>query len=131
MVRRREIAEALSTVLLILLALACVATSLAPHFGWSVDAVFSGSMEPALKVGGVVVPVEAEDIKVRGIITFYSPLNEQLTSHRVIAVEEVIIWLPNQGGMPTRMPTLLSSRLRIWWERFTFTFLTSAMLLNL
>jgi signal peptidase len=74
---------------IILLMTAAVFTFLAPHFGWRVDTVFSGSMEPELKVGGVVVtrPVAAEDIKVGDIITFHSPLNEELISHRVIAVE--------------------------------------------
>lgn len=74
----------------ILLMTAAVLTFLAPHFGWRVDTVFSGSMEPQLKVGGVVVtrPVGAEDIKVGDIITFHSPLNEELISHRVIAVED-------------------------------------------
>jgi signal peptidase len=75
---------------IILLMTAAVFTFLAPHFGWRVDTVFSGSMEPELKVGGVVVtrPVAAEDIKVGDIITFHSPLNEELISHRVIAVED-------------------------------------------
>jgi signal peptidase len=75
------------TVMILLMAAAAF-TFLAPHFGWSVDTVFSGSMEPQLKVGGVVVtrPVEAGDITVGDIITFYSPLNDKLTSHRVIAV---------------------------------------------
>ena len=75
---------------IILLMTVAVFTFMAPHFGWRVDVVFSGSMEPELKVGGVVItrPVETEDIKVGDIITFYSPLSEKLTSHRVIAVEE-------------------------------------------
>lgn len=75
---------------IILLMTAGVLTFLAPRFGWGVDAVFSGSMEPQLKVGAVVItrPVEAEDIKVGDTITFYSPLSETLTSHRVIAVED-------------------------------------------
>ena len=75
--------------MIILLMMAAVLTFLAPHFGWRVDVVFSGSMEPELKVGGVVVtrPVEAEDIKIGDTITFYSPLSEKPTSHRVIAVE--------------------------------------------
>jgi signal peptidase len=74
----------------ILLMIAAVLTFLAPRFGWRVDAVFSGSMEPELSIGSVVVtrPVEVEEIKVGDIITFYSPLDERLTSHRVIAVEE-------------------------------------------
>jgi len=82
--------ESFSLAVIILLMAAAVFTFLAPHFGWRVDAVFSGSMEPQLKLGGVVVtrPVEAGDIKVGDIITFHSPLNERLTSHRVIAVED-------------------------------------------
>jgi signal peptidase len=75
---------------IILLMAAAVFTFLAPRFGWRVDAVYSGSMEPQLKVGGVVVtrPVAAEDVKAGDTITFYSPLNEQLTSHRVTAIKD-------------------------------------------
>ena len=72
-----------------LLMTVAVLTFLAPRFGWSVDTVFSGSMEPRLKVGGMAIthPVEAEDIKVGDIITFYPPQSEKLTSHRIISVE--------------------------------------------
>jgi len=75
---------------IMLLVAAAVLTVLAPRFGWRVDAVFSGSMEPHLKVGGVVItrPVAAEDIKVGDTITFYSPQSEKPTTHRVIAIEE-------------------------------------------
>jgi signal peptidase len=84
----KKVAQSFSLAVIILLMTTAVLTFLAPRFGWSVDTVFSGSMEPQLKVGGVVVtrPVEAGDIMVGDIITFYSPLNEKLTSHRVIAV---------------------------------------------
>jgi signal peptidase I, archaeal type len=70
--------------------LAAVFTFLAPRFSWRVDAVFSGSMEPELKVGGVVItrPVDTEELKVEDIIAFYSPVNEQLTSHRVIEIKQ-------------------------------------------
>jgi len=86
----KKAAENFGFAVIILLMMAAVLTFLAPHFGWSVDAVFSGSMEPELKVGGVVItrPAEAEDIKVGDTITFYSPLSEKLTSHRVIAAED-------------------------------------------
>jgi len=87
---------------IILLMAAAVLTFLAPHFGWRVDTVFSGSMEPELKVGGVVVtrPVEAEDIKVGDIITFHSPLNEELISHRVIAVgDEASLHFQTKGDV--------------------------------
>ena len=87
---------------IILFMAAAVFTFLAPHFGWRVDTVFSGSMEPELKVGGVVVtrPVEAEDIKVGDIITFHSPLNEELISHRVIAVgDEASLHFQTKGDV--------------------------------
>jgi signal peptidase len=86
----KKAAENFGFAVIILLMTAAALTFLAPRFGWSVDAVFSGSMEPELKVGAVVItrPVDAEEIKTGDIITFYSPLSEQLTSHRVIAVEQ-------------------------------------------
>lgn len=86
----KKAAQNFGLALIILLMAAAALTFLAPRFGWRVDTVYSSSMEPQLTVGGVVVtrPVEAEDIKVGDTITFYSPVSEQLTSHRVIAVEE-------------------------------------------
>ena len=86
----KKVAQKFGSTVAILLMTMAVLTFLAPRFGWRVDTVFSSSMEPKLKVGSVVVtrPVKAEDIKVGDIITFYSPLKERLTSHRVIAVEQ-------------------------------------------
>ena len=85
----KKAAENFCFVVMILLMTAASLTFLAPRFGWSVDAILSGSMEPELKVGAVVItrPVDEEEIKTGDIITFYSPLSEQLTSHRVIAAE--------------------------------------------
>jgi len=75
---------------IILLMTAAVLTFLAPRFGWRVDAIFSGSMEPEIKVGSVVVtrPVEPETVRLGDIITFNSPLSETPTTHRVVSVEE-------------------------------------------
>lgn len=86
----KKAVENLGFAIIILLMAAAVFTFLAPHFGWRVDTVYSGSMEPELKPGGVVItrPVEASGIKAGDIITFYCPLSQQMTSHRVIAVEE-------------------------------------------
>jgi signal peptidase len=66
--------------------LAAVMTYLAPHFGWHVDAVLSGSMEPELRTGALVVsrPVDADSIQVGDIITFRQD-GRQIT-HRVIGV---------------------------------------------
>jgi signal peptidase I len=62
----------------------------APYSGWRVDTVRSGSMEPGLKVGSVVLtqPVEAKEINVGDVITFRSPTSGEITSRRVSAIEE-------------------------------------------
>jgi len=86
----KKAAENFCAALLVVLMLAVVLTFLAPRFGWRMDALFSGSMEPQLKVGGVVItrPVEAEEIKARDIITFHSSRRDVPTSHRVVAIEQ-------------------------------------------
>jgi len=85
----RKAAKRSGFALIILLIAVAAFTFLAPHFGWRVDAVFTGSMEPALKVGGVVItcPAEADEIMAGDIITFYSPQTKKLTSHRVTAIQ--------------------------------------------
>jgi len=58
-----------------------------PHFwGWRFDAVLSGSMEPTLHVGGVILikPVEPTDINAGDIIAFRD--GEITITHRVIEV---------------------------------------------
>jgi len=52
--------------------------------------VYSGSMEPTIPVGSVVIltPVQATDVKVNDVITFQRPDNKaELVTHRVIAIE--------------------------------------------
>jgi signal peptidase len=52
--------------------------------------VYSGSMEPTIPVGSVVIltPVQAGDVKVNDVITFQRPDNRaELVTHRVIAIE--------------------------------------------
>jgi signal peptidase len=85
----RKAAKSFSFALIILLIAFAAFTFLAPRFGWRVDAVFTGSMEPALKVGGVVItcPAEADEISAGDIITYYSPQTENLTCHRVMAIQ--------------------------------------------
>lgn len=86
-------AEYISLTLAIAVIMTAILTYLAPHFGWRVDLVCSGSMDPELKVGTLLVtrPVEPEEILVGDIITF-SPkgitLGENMVSHRVIGIEE-------------------------------------------
>ena len=89
-VRTAKVAEYAGIALVFVLMTMVVLALLAPHFGWRADTVLSGSMEPALPVGCVQVtrPVQPEDIQAGDIITFRSPTNGKLMSHRVVAVEE-------------------------------------------
>lgn len=85
--------EYISLTIAIIIMIAATLTYLAPHFGWRVDAVCSGSMEPAMKVGTLAVtrPIDPHDIEVGDIITFDPKgvtLSEFLVSHRVIEVRE-------------------------------------------
>ncbi|MFC2041504.1 signal peptidase I [Chloroflexota bacterium] len=75
--------------IVVLFMTAAVFIYLAPHLGWRVDAVLTGSMEPELKVGSLVVtrPVEPETIVVGDIITFRPvSVGENLITHRVISI---------------------------------------------
>jgi len=62
----------------------------AAQFGWEFDAVLSGSMEPELGVGGLVVlrPVEAQDVVVGDVISFKLPGIDTPICHRVIDRQE-------------------------------------------
>jgi signal peptidase I len=85
-----RVAEYVGIALVIVLMGAVVLALLAPRYGWRADTVLSGSMEPALPVGCVEVtrPVRLDTIEAGDIITFRSPTNGKLMSHRVVAVEE-------------------------------------------
>ena len=82
-----KILSYLGLCLMALLLSAALFTLVAPHFGWRVDTVLSGSMEPKLGTGSLAVtqPVTAQQIQVGDIITFHSPLNGELITHRVVA----------------------------------------------
>jgi signal peptidase len=89
-VKMTKVAEYVGIALVIVLMTAVVLALLAPRYGWRADTVLSGSMEPALPVGCVEVtrPVRLDTIEAGDIITFRSPTNGKLMSHRVVAVEE-------------------------------------------
>lgn len=61
---------------------------LAPRYGINMHPVLSGSMEPALKVGGVVVTrlVSVDEVR-RGDVISYK-IDEQRITHRVIEVNK-------------------------------------------
>ncbi len=86
----KKTGEYLGYTVAVLLMAAAVFTYLAPHFGWRVDAVLSGSMEPQLKVGSLVVvrPVGPETIVVGDIITFHlAGVDETVVTHRVNSIQ--------------------------------------------
>jgi signal peptidase len=70
--------------------------ALAPFAGWHFDAVLSGSMEPTVPTGGMVIlgPVSAGDIQVGDIIAYDNGRVE--VCHRVISI---------QDGTPARFVT--------------------------
>lgn len=85
----KKVAKFFGFSLVFLLVIIAIFTFLAPRFGWRVDAVMSGSMEPELKVGSLIItqPVESNAILIGDTITFYCPINKEMISHRVIAIE--------------------------------------------
>lgn len=85
----KKVFECLATIVLVVVILVCAGIFVAPHFGWHLDIVYGGSMEPAVKVGSLVVikPVQPQDIKVDDIITYRSATESgMVTTHRVIEV---------------------------------------------
>ena len=73
----------------IILATGCVL--FASRNGWEFDAVLSGSMEPVLHVGGLVVvkPADAQEIKTGEIISFKLPGVDTPVCHRMIDIREI------------------------------------------
>jgi signal peptidase len=79
----------LATLCLVGVILLSVAILVAPHFGWRFDVVYSGSMEPAIGVGSIVVVSQMDPSAIRegDVITFvsYDKANS-LVTHRVVGV---------------------------------------------
>jgi signal peptidase I len=76
--------------LLLTLMLAGFVVYSAPHFGWRVDGLRSGSMSPLLNQGDMVVtrPVEAQNVSLGDVIVFHSVDGpEYLMCHRVTEIE--------------------------------------------
>jgi len=85
----KKVFEWLATIVLVVVILVCVAIFVAPRFGWHLDIVYGGSMEPAIKTGSLVVikPVQPQDVEVDGIITYRSATESGMViTHRVIEV---------------------------------------------
>ena len=84
-----KLAEWASWTILAIAVLSLGFVMLASRQGWEFDAVLSGSMEPSLEVGGLVVlrPVEAEDVVVGDVISFRVPNVDTPICHRVIEIQ--------------------------------------------
>ena len=82
--------SALCLILVFSLMVIALLTVISPHFGWHVDVVLSGSMEPDLSTGAVVItqPISALSIAAGDIISFYAPITNRLTTHRVVGVTQ-------------------------------------------
>ena len=86
-----RLVEWVGLVLLALLVLALLSLTVGPLvLPYKALTVLSGSMEPTIHVGAVVIdtPVSASDVKVGDIITFQRPDRQnELVTHRVIQIE--------------------------------------------
>jgi signal peptidase len=101
--------------LAIILVIIAALVYLAPHLGWYVDAVVSGSMEPALKIGSMVVtqPVAPEDIEEGDIITFRPTTSATDTvTHRVIKIRQQspLLFSTKGDANPVHDPFLITGR---------------------
>lgn len=100
-------------VILVVFILVVLFIGIGPRFGWEAIPVLSGSMEPALKVGGEIItkPAKLEEIKVGDIITFQT--GEKEVTHRVVGIypdEKGQIWFQTKGDANEEPdPNLVSS----------------------
>lgn len=76
-------------ILTVLLALSFLIMS--QILNWQVSPVYGGGMSPTFKIGNAIVieSVEPESIAVGDIMVYYSPLDGQITTHRVIGTVEM------------------------------------------
>ena len=84
---KRALSGALALVLVCVVALAAFSV-VGPAFGWHVNVVLSGSMEPAVHTGDVIItrPVAPGQVAVGEIILFRPARGESFVAHRVVAV---------------------------------------------
>ncbi len=86
----KKVIKYFSAAVLVFAMLIAVFILLAPHLGWQIDTAVSNSMTPAFKAGGLVVTqaVDPTEIKVGDTITYGSPIDEKLVTHRVVEIKE-------------------------------------------
>lgn len=96
----KKAANILSTLLIALLVIALAAVLISKLvFGVEMKAVLTGSMEPELSVGSLLIikPAEYEEIKVGDDITFVRDKNLTLVTHRVIQKDDETQKITTQG----------------------------------
>lgn len=78
------------SILFALLVLAACIAILGYMLGWRAEIVLSGSMEPAIDVGGLVIarPISPEDIRAGDILMYASISGKNVICHRVVSVED-------------------------------------------
>jgi signal peptidase len=85
----KKAGTAAGVIILLLVITSVLFVLITPFFGWRTEIVLSGSMEPAIQTGSVVVsrPIAAEEVREGDIIMFASLAGNSLTTHRVDSVE--------------------------------------------
>ena len=88
-VQLKKMGRIAAILFLILIISGSLFTIISPFFGWRTEVVISGSMEPALKTGSVVIvrPVDLSTIQQGDIVMFSSLDKKSLTTHRVVKIE--------------------------------------------
>jgi len=84
----KKIFEWFGLVIVVISILLVAFVFIGPRFGWETHPVLSGSMEPTLKVGGLIItkPEDVHNIKVNDMITF-NVSSVVIVTHRVIGIE--------------------------------------------
>jgi signal peptidase len=85
----KRIGRVAAILLLILIISGSLLTIIAPFFGWMTEVVISGSMEPAIQTGSIVIvrPIVPDTIRKGDIIMYSSFDMTSLITHRVVNVE--------------------------------------------
>ncbi len=95
-----KILQWIGTIVVVIAILLLAFMLIAPRFGIQLNPVLSGSMEPALKVGGMVVtrPTAVENVKVGDVIGFKLETGQRVT-HRVVDIQnkDGKLWFQTKG----------------------------------
>lgn len=94
----RKICSLLSTIMLVVMLLVAGVLTLPPLLGCKNMAVLSGSMEPQIRVGALVIAGETEPDKLKtGDVITYLLAGDTLVTHRIIEINADEEWVLTQG----------------------------------